>query len=63
MKKLAISILVIAAVIAGIGFYRGWFLVDQTRIERDEKAAKREVDDIGKQVKEKANDLTRKDRD
>jgi hypothetical protein len=63
MKRFAISILLIGAVIVGVGFYRGWFFVDQTRMEQDEKAAKREMNELGKEVKAKAEKLTGKDQD
>jgi hypothetical protein len=70
MKRLAICILLCGAVIAGVGFYRGWFLVDQTRLQQDEKAAKREIDDLEKKAddlekkaKEKVENLTGTDQD
>jgi len=63
MKRLAICILLCGAVIAGVGFYRGWFLVDQTRLQQDEKAAKREIHDLEKKAKTKVENLTGSDQD
>ena len=57
MKNFLIAMLLLAAVIVGVGIYRGWFTVNKTKIEEDEDAAKAEINSIEKQVKEKASDL------
>jgi len=57
MKNLAIVLLVIVAGISGIGIYRGWFTVNQQKIEQDEDTAKTEMRDLGQKVKEKTSDL------
>ena len=53
MKKLIISILLLLAVIAGVGLYRGWFTVNQTRIHQDEDTVKEKVHDLEQKVKDK----------
>lgn len=57
MKNLAFVLLVLAAGISGFGLYRGWFTVNQQKIEQDEEAAKKEMHDLGQKVKEKTSDL------
>jgi hypothetical protein len=57
MKNFLIAMLLLAAVVVGVGIYRGWFTVNNAKIEEDEKAAKVEMHSIEKQVKEKASDL------
>ena len=52
MKKLAVVILVLFAIIACVGLYRGWFTVNQARIQQDEEAAKAKVQDIEKKIKD-----------
>lgn len=57
MKNLAFVLLLVAAGISGIGIYRGWFTVNQQKIEQDEDKAKTEIHDLGEKVKEKTSDL------
>ena len=52
MKKLVVALLVLFVVIGCVGLYRGWFTVDQARIQQDEEAAKAKVQDLGKKIKE-----------
>jgi hypothetical protein len=63
MKKLAIVMLVLVVGISGLGFYRGWFTVNQQKIEQDEQTAKKEMHDLGQKVKEKTSDLKSSDKD
>jgi hypothetical protein len=58
MKNPVMALLLIAVVVCGVAIYRGWFSVDQQKIEQDEKAAKAAVNDIEQKIKEKATDLT-----
>jgi len=58
MKNPVMALLLIAVVVAGVAIYRGWFSVDQQKIEQDEKAAKAVAHDIEKKIKEEATDLT-----
>jgi hypothetical protein len=60
MKKFVFSILLLAAVVAGVGLYRGWFTVNETKIRQDEAAAKAEVRGLTQQVKTKAGHLADK---
>jgi hypothetical protein len=70
-----ISLVVVAACIAGIGFYRGWFLVtsdksddkhnvtfsaDSTKMKADEKKVVEKVEDLGHRVKDKTSSPTEK---
>ena len=57
MKNLAFVLLLVVAGISGIGIYRGWFTVNQQKIEQDENTAKTEIHDLGEKVKEKTSDL------
>lgn len=56
MKNFIFALLLIAAVIVGFGAYRGWFTVNKAKIQQDEAAAKTEVHDLERQVKEKTSD-------
>jgi len=57
MKNILFAFLLLAAVIVGFGAYRGWFTVNNAKIEQDEVVAKTEVHDLGQQVKDKTSDL------
>ncbi len=56
MKKLVIVLLVLVVAICGFGFYRGWFTVNEQKIERDEATVKKELHDLGQKVKDKTSD-------
>jgi len=60
MKRFIISILVLIAVTAGVGLYRGWFIVDQPRIRQDEETVKEELREFGDKVKDETSKLTEK---
>ena len=57
MKNWLLKFLLLAAVIIGVGIYRGWFSVNETKIQQDEDAAKTEMHELGQQVKDKTSDL------
>jgi hypothetical protein len=69
MKRFMICLVVVAACIAGVGFYRGWFLVasdksddksnvtfsaDSSKMKDDEKTVVEKVEDLGHRAKDKA---------
>ncbi len=69
MKRFMILLVVIVACIAGVGFYRGWFLVasdnsndkrnvtfsaDSSKMKDDEKKVVEKVEDLGHRAKDKA---------
>lgn len=56
MKNFAFALLLIAAVIVGVGAYRGWFTANKARIQQDEDAVTIEMHDLGRQLKEKTSD-------
>lgn len=60
MKNLVFAILLLLAVIAGVGAYRGWFTVNKAKIQQDEQIVKEELQDIEQQVKKKSGELTGK---
>ncbi|MBI3860417.1 MAG: hypothetical protein HY290_00825 [Planctomycetia bacterium] len=60
MKNLVFALLLLAAVIAGVGAYRGWFTMNKPKIEQDEQTAKEELHDLGQQVKTKSGELSDK---
>ena len=55
MKRLLIGLVLVAAVVACLGWYLDWFTitVDKDKIQADEKKAAEKVKDVGHQVKEK----------
>jgi hypothetical protein len=63
MKNWLLKLLLLAAVIVGVGMYRGWFTVNETKIQQDENAAKTELHDLAQQVKEKTSDWKSSDKD
>ena len=56
MKKLVFVLLLLVAVIFGFGLYRGWFTVNEQKIEQDEATAKKELHDLEHKVKDKTSD-------
>jgi hypothetical protein len=74
MKGLLTVLVLLAIVICGVGFYRGWFefstgksddkttisvTMDKNKIKEDEEKAKEKMQDLGKQVKDKNQDKAR----
>jgi len=53
MKNLVFVLLVLVAGISAFGIYRGWFTVNQQRIEQDENTAKSELHELEQKVKTK----------
>jgi hypothetical protein len=75
MKALFVVAVVLLVVIAGVGFYRGWFnvsttstdqkpsatiTVDKGKIHADENTAREELQGFGQKVKENTSNLTDK---
>jgi hypothetical protein len=75
MKRFMVSLVVVAACIAGIGFYRGWFLVasdssddkrnvtfsaDSSKMKDDEKKVVEKVEGLGHGAKDKTASPTDK---
>ena len=58
MKKLVFVLLLLVAGISAFGLYRGWFTVNQQKIEQDENTAKKEMQGLEKKIKDKTSDLT-----
>ena len=49
MRKLIMFVVVIAAAVFSVGYYRGWFIVDRERIHEDtQKAVERVKETSGK---------------
>jgi hypothetical protein len=70
MRRLLLVLVLLAAVVAGLGFCRGWFrlstgeadgktsatvTVDRQKIEQDTEKAEEKVQEVGRQLKEKVN--------
>ena len=68
MKRLLIVLLLFAAIVVGVGFYRGWFgftsekddanakvtfSVDRDKLEADRNTALQGAQDLGRQIKDK----------
>jgi len=51
MRKLFV-LLVIAGLVIGFGFYRGWFRADKSRIKEDGHTAIVEASEVGSRVSE-----------
>ena len=58
MKNRVSVILLLLAVIAAVGVYRGWFIVNKPKIEQDEQMVKEELQGLGQKVKTKSGELT-----
>ncbi|HEY2838181.1 MAG TPA: hypothetical protein VGJ26_03485 [Pirellulales bacterium] len=56
MKKLFISLLVVVVGIVGVGFYRGWFTVNQDKLQQDEQKAKEKVRELTQDLKAKTGE-------
>jgi hypothetical protein len=78
MRGFFFVLVLLAVAIVGVGLYRGWFqvstqkgeekstvsiTVDKNKIKADEEKVKDKVQDLGRQVKDKAGDGTAKDQD
>ena len=63
MKRLIVVLLVVAVAIVGIGFYRGWFTVNEEKIQQDEQKAKEKVRELTEELKSKAGEATDKVKD
>jgi hypothetical protein len=50
MRKLFVCLVLIAAVVLGVGYWRGWFLVDRERISSDTQQAIDKVKDAGGKI-------------
>jgi hypothetical protein len=70
MRRLFVFVVLVIAVAACVGYYRGWFhfsngsadgkdnpsiTLDKGRIKADEDKAKEKVEDLGQKVKERSN--------
>ncbi len=53
MKRLVVVLLVVVLGIVGVGFYRGWFTINQDKIQEDEQRAKEKVRELTQEVKAK----------
>ena len=60
MRKVLIGIVIIAAVIGGLGFYLGWFSVHTTDSSFKVKVNQGQIEDDKDKVKDKVEDLTKK---
>jgi beta-lactam-binding protein with PASTA domain len=60
MKRLILVVLVVVVGIVGVGFFRGWFTVNEAKIQEDEERAKEEVRELVQEVKAKAAEHTDK---
>jgi len=60
MKRFLSLLLLVAVGIAAFGYYRGWYHLDQAKIEADEQQAKHEVQVLGQKVKAKTGEVADK---
>ncbi len=58
MKRLFFVLLVVVVGIVGFGFYRGWFTVNQDKIQQDEQKAKDKVRELTQEMKAKIGEGT-----
>lgn len=78
MKTLLFVVVLLAAVVVGFGFYRGWFrlstdntdpnanatiTVDQDKFRADKEKVTEKVHDLGQKAKDKSGDPTEKVKD
>ena len=60
MKRLFSLLLVVVVGIVCVGFYRGWFTVNQDKIQQDEQKAKEKVRELMQDAKAKSGEGTDK---
>ena len=62
MKALLVVLVLLVAVVVGLGFYQGWFhfTVDQEKIQQDEERAKEKVKELWPKGKDKTDASTDK---
>ena len=62
MKALLVVLVLLVAVVVGLGFYQGWFhfTVDQEKIQQDEERAKEKVKKLWPKGKDKTDSSTDK---
>jgi len=60
MRGFIAVLVIVAAIVLGVGFYRGWFTftVDQEKIQKDEETAKDKVKKILPRTKDKTGTPT-----
>lgn len=63
MKRPLAVIVVLIIVLAGFGLYRGWFTVNQARLQQDEQTAKEKLRELEQQAKDRTADLRSRVRD
>jgi hypothetical protein len=67
MKRLLLILVVLVAVVAGVGWYRGWFTVstgrdeinmkmNKEKLKEDEEKAKDKLEELKDKIQEKANE-------
>jgi hypothetical protein len=56
MRRLFVVLLVVVVGIVGVGFYRGWFTVNQDKIQQDEQKAKEKVRELTQEMKAKTGE-------
>ena len=50
MRRLFLFLVVVAVLVLGVGYWRGWFLVDRERMRADTQQAIDKVKDAGSKV-------------
>ncbi len=50
MGRLLLALLVVAGLVLGFGFYRGWFRADEDKIKEDARTAIEKVRGVGDSV-------------
>ena len=55
-------VFVLAAILLTVGFWRGWFLVDRTRIREDTDKAIEKVQKTGDEIRERTSTHDAKDK-
>ena len=60
MKRPLVVLLFVVVGIVGFGFYRGWFAVNQDKIQQDEQLAKEKVRELTQDLKAKTGEATGK---
>ncbi len=56
MRGFLIFCVLLAAVILGVGFWRGWFLVDRERIDEDRQKAVERIKGAGEKIQDKVDE-------
>jgi hypothetical protein len=60
MRRLFGFLVFVAIVIVAVGFWRGWFVVNQAKLDHDEQKLERKFEHVDEKIKEGAKNVEEK---